>query len=647
MILGSDQGVVVTVNGAQTWSSWYNQPTAQFYHVATDDAFPFSAYGAQQDSGAAMQPSRSKYATISQQDFRPIDVGGESGTLAPDPRHPGSSTATSGQAARRSRKNLATGWEQNVDPTLDLSRHALAQHVDAADRVLAGRSDVALLRRIRTSSVRATAARRGRSSAPISRAPTKERRRISIPTTLADNNGLLAPRRRLCDRAVAAARAASSGPAPTTATSGSRATARAALEQRHAAGAHRVEQGRHHRSVALRRATAYLAVDRHRLEDYAPYIYRTRDGGATWTPIANGIPDGSFVNVVREDPKRRGLLYAGTERGVYVSFDDGAHWQSLQLNLPVTSVRDIAVHGDDLVDRHARPRVLGDGRRRAVASDGRRAWPPAATICSRPRRAYRVRPATKRERRFRWTSRRPTTRRSACTSTTICARARRTPVVIEIFDADGRVVRRWSSARSARSRSIRSRSTSRRTGSRRIRVPVTHGRRASFRVGFSPDASDGPLAAAGSLHGATDRRRQDATAQRARRARSAHRRERCGSARAIRAARRASKRCERKSTAARDARRTDRADSSCRRPRAQRSARDHRRRSRPTIPTIRSERTRTTSRASSTCRTRSIISKARSKAPTRRRRPTCAAPTPNSTRSIAQTLARAQTQLSR
>ncbi|HEX6550199.1 MAG TPA: hypothetical protein VF117_05945, partial [Gammaproteobacteria bacterium] len=95
--------------------------------------------------------------------------------------------------------------------------------------------------------------------------------------------------------------------------------------------------------------TAYAAIDRHRLDDYKPYIYRTRDGGKHWTEISNGIPDGSFVNVVREDPVRKGLLYAGTELGMYVSFDDGDHWQSLQQDLPVTSVRDITVHQDDLV----------------------------------------------------------------------------------------------------------------------------------------------------------------------------------------------------------------------------------------------------------------------------------------------------------
>ncbi len=118
MILGTDQGVVVSVNGARTWSSWYNQPTAQFYHVATDSAFPYSAYGAQQDSGAAIATTFSKYGTISQQDFRPVDVGGENGTLAPDPKHPSLvyGDSSGGGSATVTREIPVTGWEQIVDP---------------------------------------------------------------------------------------------------------------------------------------------------------------------------------------------------------------------------------------------------------------------------------------------------------------------------------------------------------------------------------------------------------------------------------------------------------------------------------------------------------------------------------------------------
>jgi photosystem II stability/assembly factor-like uncharacterized protein len=138
--------------------------------------------------------------------------------------------------------------------------------------------------------------------------------------------------------------------------------------------------------------TAYAAVDRHRLDDFKPYVYRTRDGGSTWTLAARGIPDGSFVNAVREDPVRRGLLYAATEKGVYVSFDDGEQWQALQLNLPVTSVRDLDVHGDDLViGTHGRAFwVLDDVtplRQIDARMAGARAWLFA------PATALRVRPA--------------------------------------------------------------------------------------------------------------------------------------------------------------------------------------------------------------------------------------------------------------
>ena len=133
-------------------------------------------------------------------------------------------------------------------------------------------------------------------------------------------------------------------------------------------------------------AVAYVAVDRHRLDDDRPYLYRTRDYGRTWQPIATGIGEQSFVNAIREDTKQKGLLFAGTELGIYVSFDNGDRWQPLQLNLPVASIRDIAIHGDDLI----------------VATHGRAFWilddiTPLREIASRPPSAGNARlyqPAT-------------------------------------------------------------------------------------------------------------------------------------------------------------------------------------------------------------------------------------------------------------
>ena len=439
MILGSDQGVVVSVDGAATWSTWYNQPTGQFYHIAADDRFPYRVYGAQQDSGAAMQPTRSKYAEISNWEFRPIDVGGESGEIAPDPKHPGlvyGGTVTAG--TRRD----GLGVERRSDA--QLSRHALAQHLDVADRLFAGRPERALHRAIRRSSVRATAARRGKSSRPdLSRASEGTPENLD-PTTLADTNGV-----------------SRHGVVYTIAPSPLRAGVIWAGTDDGSVWLTR-DGAAHWRNVTPPALTswskvgtieashfdshvAYAAIDRHRLEDYKPYIYRTGDDGATWTPIASGIPEGSFVNVVREDPQRRGLLYAGTEKGVYVSFDDGAHWQSLQLNLPVTSVRDIVVHGDDVaIATHGRSFwVLDDvaplrQSAAALAAGGEYLFAPDVT--------YRLRPgndeSTPLPRDEAYAENPPT----GAILDYYLATSARTPVVIEILGADGSVLRRWSSA---------------------------------------------------------------------------------------------------------------------------------------------------------------------------------------------------------
>jgi photosystem II stability/assembly factor-like uncharacterized protein len=354
MILGSDQGVIVSLNRAKTWSSWYNQPTAQFYHVATDNGFPYSAYGAQQDSGADMQAVWSKYGTLSQQDFRPLDVGGENGNLAPDLRHPGLVYGdSSGQGGPTvTREVPATGWEQNVDPvithpgTVWRNTWTLPLAFSPVDRTTLyfGHQNIFRSR---------DGGETWKIVSPDLSRPDEGTPPNLDPATLADTNNVarhgvvyaIAPSPVRADLVWAGTDdgyiwvtrpSTGSGQAlhwqnvtPPELTSWSKV---GIIEASHFAS-----------------STAYAVIDRHRLDDYKPYIYRTRDGGTSWTAIANGIPNGSFVNVVREDPVRPGLLYAGTERGVYVSFDDGDFWQPLQLNLPVTSIRDIAVHGDDLV----------------------------------------------------------------------------------------------------------------------------------------------------------------------------------------------------------------------------------------------------------------------------------------------------------
>ncbi len=445
MILGSDQGVIVTVDAARTWSSWYNQPTAQFYHVATDDAFPFSAYGAQQDSGAAIATTQSKYGTISQQDFRPVDVGGENGNLAPDPRHPGLVYGdSSGQGGPTVTREIpVTGWEQNVDPiithpgTIWRNTWTLPLAFSPVDRTSLYFGHQSVFR-----------SRDGGEtwkivSPDLSRAHEGTPSNLDSPT-LRDNNGIarhgvvytIAPsplRANLIwagtdDGYVWVTRddcRTWHNVTPATLTSWSKV---GTIEASH-----------------FDTATAYAAIDRHRLDDYAPYIYRTTDGGASWTAIASGIPNGSFVNVVREDPKRRGLLYAGTERGVYVSFDDGADWQPLQLNLPVTSIRDIAVHGNDLV-------VATHGRAFWVLDDVTplRQMPEAAAsggaYLFAPATAYRVRPGNQEGTPLPLDEPQVDNAPEGLYIDYYLPDAPNTPVAIDILAGDGLVVRRWSSA---------------------------------------------------------------------------------------------------------------------------------------------------------------------------------------------------------
>ncbi|HVN69541.1 MAG TPA: hypothetical protein VMU38_07840 [Candidatus Binatia bacterium] len=444
MILGSDQGVIVTINGAKTWSSWYNQPTAQFYHVITDDAFPYSAFGSQQDSGAAIATSSSKYGAISQQDFRPVDVGGENGYLAPDPKRPhlvyGNGSAQGGPTVTR--EIPATGWEQNVDPvithpgTIWRNTWTLPLAFSRADRTSLYFAHQNVFR-----------SRDGGEtwkivSPDLSRADEGTPANLDA-TTLADDNAIhrhgvvytIAPSPL---RAGTIWAGTDDGYVWVT-TDDSRTWKNVtppALTPWSKVG---IVEASHFDA-----ASAYAAIDRHRLDDYKPYIYRTHDGGKTWSAIASGIPNGSFVNAVREDPVRRGLLYAGTERGVYVSFDDGDSWRPLQRNLPVTSVRDIAVHGNDLViATHGRAFWVMDDVGPLRASDGVSADAP---YLFPPATAYRVRPGNQEGTPLPLDEPQSENAPVGLYVDYYLPSAARTAVVVEILAGDGSVARRWSSA---------------------------------------------------------------------------------------------------------------------------------------------------------------------------------------------------------
>jgi len=354
MVLGSDQGAIVTVDGAATWSSWYNQPTAQLYHVAPDYRFPYWSTGAQQDSGAVGTPTRSLHAVISMHDWTGLCAGGESGYTAPDPLRP--EILFGGTVTRC---NVTTNVSENVSPE----------------------------RPARTAGAASGAA-------PSPAGPFRHAWTQPLVFSLADPHALYFANQYLYKTVDGAATWTPISPDLTREDPGVPQNLDAAAAADAPAGKRRgviytiapspvraplvwigtddgyiqvtPDDGKTWRNVTPPALTswskvtmieashfdaneAYAAVERHQLEDYEPCIYRTRDGGRTWQRVTNGLPAGVYVQAVKEDPVRRGLLFAGTERAVFVSFNDGETWQSLQLNLPACSMRDLAVHGDDLI----------------------------------------------------------------------------------------------------------------------------------------------------------------------------------------------------------------------------------------------------------------------------------------------------------
>ncbi|MGE5414886.1 MAG: hypothetical protein ACM3NW_11960, partial [Syntrophomonadaceae bacterium] len=437
MIVGSDQGAVVSVDGGRTWSSWYNQPTAQFYHAIADERFPYWIYGAQQDSGAAATPSRTDYASITLRDWRPIAVGGENGYVATDPARP--EIVYGGSV---SRFDMRTLQEQDVDPTLAHPgdyRGEWTLPLAIAPRpphaVYFGNQFV-----FRT---RDGGQRWDRISPDLTRENPGSPATLD-PATVADS-AAPGPRRGVV-YAIA--------PSPLVDGLVWAGTDDGLVWKTKDDGAHwenvtppalaawskvAVIEASHFDANA-----AYAAVDRHRVDDLAPYVYRTRDGGKTWASAATGIPAGSFVNVVREDPERRGLLYAGTETGVFVSFDDGDRWQPLQLNLPNCSVRDLVVRRGDLVaGTHGRSFWVLDDLSPLRQLDARAAASPVWLFA--PRAAVRLHPAS-----FQGTPEpkdEPAAENppSGAVLDYFLKAAPAGPISIEILDAPGRLVRRYAS----------------------------------------------------------------------------------------------------------------------------------------------------------------------------------------------------------
>ena len=366
MILGTDQGTTISLDRGTTWSTWYNQPTAQLYHVTTDNQFPYVVYGAQQDSGAAAVLSRTDHGQITPRDWFPAGPS-ESGYIVVDPKDP-DIIYLSDTYGGAQRFNKRTSLSQDISPW-----PAVTWDADVHERKYRGPWSPVLV----LSSADQTALYLGTQYVMKTVDGGLHWETISPDLTGANRKAISV--RAADDGKPAPARASAPASAPT-------------LEDAERDGygvvftiapsplnKDLIWAGSDTGLIHLTRdggkkwndvtppglsawsrislieashydpAVAYAAVDRSRLDDFKPYIYRTRDYGTTWQLINDGIGASAFLRAVREDPQNKGLLFAGTEFGVYVSFDDGDHWQSLQLNLPTTSVRDLTIHGDDLV----------------------------------------------------------------------------------------------------------------------------------------------------------------------------------------------------------------------------------------------------------------------------------------------------------
>ncbi len=339
IFLGVDQGATLSVNGGKTWSSWYNQPTAQFYHVITDNRFPYWVYGAQQESGSAAVESRSDDGSISFRNFHPVGVE-EYGYIAPDPLNP--DVVYGGKATRF---NWITKDVQDISPQLLGKEYRFVRTMPLLFSPLDPHSLYL------GSNVLFRTTNGGDTWEVIS--PDLTRKEWQMPAVIQSFEAQDPEKGK--HRGVIYTIA----PSPKEVNLIWAGTDDGLIHVTEDGGTH----WRNVTPAALTpwskvslieashfdAATAYAAINRFRLDDLRPHIYRTRDGGKTWIETIHGLPDRAVVNAVREDPQRKGLLFGATEIGVFVSFNDGDDWQSLQLNLPVTSVRDLAIHEDDLV----------------------------------------------------------------------------------------------------------------------------------------------------------------------------------------------------------------------------------------------------------------------------------------------------------
>ena len=385
--LASDQGAIVTVNGGKTWSSWYNQPTSQMYHVNADNAFPYRVCGGQQESGSACVASRGNDGMITFREWHPVGVE-EYGYAVPDPLN--ENIIYGGKITRYDRR---ISQVQNIAPTpvrpadfrtlrtapvvfSTVDPHVMFFASNTLWKTINGGRSWSKISSDLTRKTWEVPATVGKFRDQETARPTQRGVIYTVAPSYVDINRIWA--------------GTDDGLIHVTADGGATWKDVTPPDMKPWMKVSVMDAGR------FDQLTAYAAINTLRLDDLRPYIYRTHDGGRTWTRITNGLPDSAPVDVVREDPKRKGLLFAGTETQVYVSFDDGDHWESLRLNMPATSIRDVIVKGDDLVaGTHGRGIWLLDDITPLRQIDSVDRWSGANDVALfKPQTAYRVRQNT-------------------------------------------------------------------------------------------------------------------------------------------------------------------------------------------------------------------------------------------------------------
>jgi photosystem II stability/assembly factor-like uncharacterized protein len=390
MINGDDGGATISMDGGKNWTPQLNQPTAQFYHVAADNRFPYYLFGAQQDNTSLATAVWSDSGAVGIRSWYEIPAS-ESATLAPDPRD-GAIVYGAGQIVIRFDKHNEQGRDISPQP-IDFAGHGdgdFPHRFQWTEPILFSPHDPKVI--YTAGEVVFKSLNEGKSwtaiSPDLTRNDKSKQAASGGPITLDNTSAeyydtVFALAESTIEKGLLWAgsddglihitrNGGESWQNVTPAAMPEWSTVSLIDPSTHAAG------------------TAFAAIDRHRLDDFKPYIFKTTDYGKSWTQIVAGIPDGAYVHAVREDPKRKGLLYAGTELGIWISLDEGTHWQKFQLNLPVVPVHDLVIKGDDLaVATHGRAFwVLDDltPLRSAAATDAQ-----AALKLFAPRPAYRLR----------------------------------------------------------------------------------------------------------------------------------------------------------------------------------------------------------------------------------------------------------------